>query len=61
MITEATPRHKDRKPSVVDIERICWVIVVRGGGDGRGFGIRVEEEEATGCSTGSEGSICIRV
>ena len=30
MITEATPLHKDLIPSVVDIERNCWVIVLKG-------------------------------
>lgn len=66
-ITDATPRHNDRTPSVVDIDLKCWVMVVSAGA-GRGSvdppAILAPGGPAPPASTAegvSEGRICIRV
>ena len=59
-MTEATPRHNGRIPSVVEIERKCWVMVFRGGG--RGKVVALGEVDAARRADGeSDGRTCIRV
>lgn len=46
MITEATPRHNDLTPSVVDIDRKCWAKDVSGAAGRMEAAEAAEDEEA---------------
>jgi hypothetical protein len=67
MMTEATPRHNDRTPSVVETDRRCWVMVLKGGAVGRGrvalpaAEVEPDEAEARTAEGVSDGRTCIRV